>query len=145
MRILVDADGSPVVDLSIKIAKEYDLEIIVVKNYAHVIEDSYASIVTVDIARDSADYYIVNNTKENDIIVTQDYGLAAMAISKKAICVNQYGLIISSHNIDGLLNRRHINQKLRREQQKYTKFKKRDKSADVKFEKSLRRLVLDTK
>lgn len=64
-----------------------------------------------------------------------------MAISKGAICINQYGLIVSSDNIDGLLNRRHINQKLRREQNKYTKFKKRNKSADVKFENNLRRLI----
>lgn len=141
MKIFVDADGCPVVNLSIKIAKEYDLDIIIVKNYAHIIEDSYATIITVDISRDSADYYIVNNAKKDDIIVTQDYGLAAMAISKGAICVNQYGLIISSNNIDGLLNKRHINQKLRREQKKYTKFKKRDKSADIKFENSLKRLV----
>lgn len=141
MKIFVDGDGCPVVDLSIRIAKEYDLDIIIVKNYAHIIEDSYATIITVDISRDSADYYIVNNAKKDDIIVTQDYGLAAMAISKGAICINQYGLIISSNNIDGLLNKRHINQKLRREQKQYTKFKKRDKSADVKFENNLKRLI----
>ena len=60
MKIYVDADGCPVVDIAIKIAKEYKLEIVVVKNYAHVLNDDYATIVTVDISRDSADYYIVN-------------------------------------------------------------------------------------
>ena len=145
MKILVDADGCPVVDLTIKIAKEYGLNIILVKNYAHEIQDLYATIITVDISKDSADFYIVNNTKKNDIVITQDYGLAAMALSKGAICINQNGLIISSHNIDGLLNHRHINQKIRREQKKYTKFRKRDTSADKKFEESLRKLVLSFK
>lgn len=145
MRILVDADGCPVVDLSIQIAKEYELEIIIVKNYAHIIEDSYATIVTVDISNDSADYYIANHSQKDDIIVTQDYGLAAMSIAKGAICINQYGLIISSDNIDSLLNRRHINQKMRREQNKYTKFKKRDQAADLKFENNLRNLLSRTK
>lgn len=145
MKILVDADGCPVVDLAVKVAEEYNLDIILVKNYAHEIQDPYATVITVDISRDSADFYIVNNTAKNDIIVTQDYGLAAMALSKGAICINQNGLIISSHNIDGLLNRRYINQKIRREQQKYTKFKKRDSSADKKFEGSLKKLVLNSK
>ena len=145
MKILVDADGCPVVDLAVKVAKEYDLDIILVKNYAHEIQDVYATVITVDISQDSADFYIVNNTEKNDIIITQDYGLAAMALAKDAICINQNGLIISSHNIDGLLNRRHINQKIRREQKKYSKFKKRDSSADVKFEENLKKLILNSK
>ncbi len=145
MKILVDADGCPVTHLAIKVAKEYDLNIILVKNYAHEIQDSYATIITVDISRDSADFYIVNNAEKNDIVVTQDYGLAAMALAKGAICINQNGLIISSYNIDDLLNHRHINQKLRREQKIYSKFRKRDNSADEKFEKSLIGLVLNSR
>jgi uncharacterized protein YaiI (UPF0178 family) len=145
MKILVDADGCPVVDLTIKIAKEYVLDIIIVKNYAHEFYDSYATIITVDISRDSADFYIVNKAEKGDIVVTQDYGLAAMALSKGAICINQNGLIISSKNIDGLLNRRHLNQKLRREQNIYTKFKKRNAQADLQFEESLRKLITNTK
>lgn len=142
MKIFLDADGCPVVNIAIKIAKEYGMEIILVKNYAHIIEDSYATIVTVDISKDSADFYIVNNAKKDDIVITQDYGLAAMALSKDALCINQNGLIISSHNIDQLLSRRHINQKLRREQKIYSKFKKRDSSADIAFEKGLRELLI---
>lgn len=142
MKILLDGDACPVTDIAIRVAKEYGVEIVLVKNYAHVIEDSYATIVTVDIARDSADFYIVNNTEKDDIVITQDYGLSAMALSKGGICINQNGLIISSHNIDELLSRRHINQKLRREQKIYSKFKKRDKKADIKFEKSLRKLII---
>lgn len=141
MRILVDADGCPVVGLTIKVAKEYGLDIIIVKNYAHEIHDSYATIITVDISNDSADFYIVNKVEKGDIVVTQDYGLAAMAISKGAICINQNGLIISSQNIDGLLNRRHLNQELRRERKHYSKFKKRNALADVQFEKNLRKLI----
>ena len=141
MRIFVDADGCPVVDISINLAKEYNLEIIVVKNYAHVLNDDYATIVTVDISPDSADYYIVNNLKKGDIVVSQDYGFAAMALSKEAICITQNGFIISSENIDGMLSSRHINQKLRREQKIYTKIKKRNPLANIQFEKGLRDLI----
>lgn len=141
MKILVDADGCPVVDLTIKIAKEYNLDIVVVKNYAHEIYDDHATIVTVDLSPDSADYYIVNKTEKNDIVVTQDYGLAAMVLAKQGICINQNGFVINKYNIDEQLERRHINRELRRKHQHYTKFKKRESSADAEFEKNLRGLI----
>lgn len=141
MIIFVDADGCPVVNISIKVAKENNIDIVVVKNYAVVLNDDYAEVVTVDISRDSADYYIANRIKPGDILVSQDHGLAAMCIAKGAICINQNGYIINTENIDGMLNRRHLNQKLRREQKIYTKFKKRNPQADKDFENSLRRLI----
>lgn len=141
MRILLDGDGCPVVDISIKIAKLYNLEIIIVKNYNHEIYDNYATIITVEPTPNSADFYIVNHVKKGDIVITQDYGLAAMALSRKAFCINQNGFIINSQNIDGLLNRRHLNQELRRKHKKYSKFKKRNIQADLKFEKNLKILI----
>ena len=141
MKIFVDGDGCPVVHLTIEIAKSYGIDIIVVKNYCHEIYDEYATIVTVDKFADSADYYIVNHVNNGDIVVTQDYGLAAMALSKNAACINQNGLIISSENIDELLERRHFNRELRRKYKKYTKFKKRDSESDIHFEKSLKCLI----
>lgn len=143
MKIYVDADGCPVVDIAINLAKEYKLEIIVVKNYAHELHNDYATIVTVDISRDSADYYIVNKVEKGDIVISQDYGFSAMALSKEAICINQNGLVISSENIDAMLNSRHINQKLRREQKIYSKMKKRNPLANIQFEKELRALIED--
>ena len=136
MKILIDADGCPVVDITVKIAKSYDLEVIIVKNFSHEIWDDYATIITVDQSPDSADYYIVNHTLKGDIVVTQDYGLAAMALAKEALCINQNGLIISSENINQLLARRHINREIRRKHNKYTKFKKREPEQDAKFEQS---------
>lgn len=141
MKIFVDADGCPVVDTAIDIAKKYGLEIIVVKNYAHEISDSYAKIVSVDISRDSADFYIVNRIGKNDIVITQDYGLAALCLSKEALPINQNGLIFSENNIDGMLNRRHIHGKLRRQNKYYGKAKKRNPMADKTFERNLTKLI----
>lgn len=141
MKIFVDADGCPVVDTAIDIAKKYRLEIIVVKNYAHEISDSYAKIVSVDISRDSADFYIVNRIGKNDIVITQDYGLAALCLSKEALPINQNGLIFSENNIDGMLNRRHIHGKLRRQNKYYGKAKKRNPMADKTFERNLTKLI----
>lgn len=141
MKIYVDADGCPVVNIAIKIAKEYKLEIIIVKNYAHEIVDPYATVVSVDISRDSADFYIVNKIETGDIVITQDYGLATMCLSKEAIPINQNGLIFSQDNIDGMLNRRHLHQQLRKQNKYYGKAKKRNTEADKAFERNLRSII----
>lgn len=117
------------------------MEITIVKNYAHDITSDYAHIVTVDISRDSADYYIVNQISNGDLVVTQDYGLAAMVLSRGGISINQNGNIITEENIDGMLNTRHINQKLRRQNIYASKFKKRNNEANVYFEIGLRKLI----
>lgn len=141
MKIFVDADGCPVVDIAIKIAKEYALDIIVVKNFAHRIKDSYAQVVSVDISNDSADFYIVNNINKGDIIITQDYGLAAMCLSKAAYPINQNGIIYTPNNIDGMLNTRHIHSQLRRSGKNHSNFKKRTKENDIKFIKNFKNLI----
>ena len=141
MKIYIDADGCPVVNLTVDIAKEYELDVIIVKNYAHEIISSYATVVTVDIAADSADYYIINKIKKGDIVVSQDYGVAAIAISKEAICITQNGLVISNDNIDGLLHSRHMNQQLRKSKKYYSKIKKRTRQDNIKFEHQLRNLI----
>ena len=137
MKILVDGDGCPVIDIAIKVAKAHDLEIIVVKNYSHELWDDYATIVTVDQSPDSADYYIANKAQEGDIVVTQDYGLAAMAISKGAMCINQNGLIISSKNIGTLLERRHINREIRRKHKNTPNLKNETQNKMLSLKKNL--------
>lgn len=141
MKIYIDADGCPVVKLTIELAKKNGLPAVVVKNYAHVVDSDYAEVVTVDISRDSADYYIANRLQPGDILVTQDYGLAAMALSKKAAILNQNGLIITDFNIMGLLDRRHVNQKMRKENRVYTKIPKRTREDDERYIEALSHLI----
>lgn len=140
MTIYIDADGCPVVSQTVDIAKEHNIPVVIVKNYAHEITNSYATVVTVDIEADSADYYIINHISKGDIVVTQDYGVAAITISKEAICITQNGLVISNLNIDGLLHSRHMNQQLRKKKH-YSKIKKRTKEDNVRFEDQLRMLI----
>lgn len=141
MKILLDADASPVLDIVENLAKKYDIGLLIVKNYNHNIQSDYGEIVTVDNIKEAADFYIVNHTDKNDIVITQDYGLAAMVIGKDAFVINQYGFIIDDKNIDNLLNQRHINKELRTKHNIYTKFKKRKSSDDDKFENSLNYLI----
>lgn len=134
MKIIVDGDGCPVVKHTIEICKKENIELIIVKNINHKITSDYGQIITVDFSRDSADYKIANLTKDNDIVVTQDYGLCAMVISKGGLCINQNGKIIDSSNIDTLLASRHFNQEQRRKHKKHnSKFKKRDNNMNEIF------------
>ncbi len=141
MKIYIDADGCPVVKIAVKIAKEYNLEIIIVKNFAHEISEPYAEVVSVDISNDSADFYIVNRVAKGDIVVTQDYGLATLCLSKGARPINQNGLVFTKDNIDGMLNRRHLHQQLRKQNKRHGNVSKRNPEANISFENSLRELL----
>lgn len=144
MRIFIDADGCPVVDETVKIAKESQIPVTIVKNYAHVINNPYAEIVTVDLSSDSVDYYIVNHMVKGDLVVTQDNGLAAMALAKEGIVINQNGYIIDNKNIDILLSTRHIHKELRQRGIYTGKSKKRVKSNNKDYEITLINLLKTT-
>ncbi len=141
MNIFIDADGCPVVSLSVKIAENYGIEAFIVKNYAHEIESDYATVITVDKSLDSADYYIANHIKPYDIVISQDYGLAAMVLSRGGKCITQNGLVISDANIGKLLGGRHMNRIIRKGGGRGSRFKKRSPENDRAFEASLKNLI----
>ena len=141
MKILVDADGCPVKDIILKVAKEYGVELVMVKNVCHEIYDDYAKIITVEKGRDVADIALINNTGSGDIVVTQDYGVAALALAKKAAAINQNGWVYTDENIEGLLMKRHMNQQMRKKHKKYSKTPKRSREDDKMFELKFKELV----
>jgi uncharacterized protein YaiI (UPF0178 family) len=114
MKIVVDADACPVKEIIEKAAKKYQLEVIMVSNYHHVINSDYARVVVVDGASQSADIAITNITKCGDIVVTQDYGLASMILGKRAMAISPNGKIFNNENIEGLLMQRFVNYKARK-------------------------------
>jgi uncharacterized protein YaiI (UPF0178 family) len=144
MNILVDADACPVKQIIVSIAKENKLHVIMFIDTSHVIDDGYSEVVTVDKARDSVDFALVNKVNKGDIVVTQDYGVAAMALAKGARAINQNGLIYSDENMDKLLFERHISQKVRRSGNRVSGPPKRTKEHDERFEKTFKLLVLGT-
>ena len=141
MRIFIDADGCPVVNETVNIAKEFKIPVTIVKNHAHVINSTYAEVITVDLSSDSADYYIVNHMSKGDIVVTQDNGLAAMALAKEGIVLNQNGYLVDNNNIDAMLSTRHIHRELRQRGIYAGKAKKRVKSNNKSYEVTLRNLL----
>ncbi len=141
MKIWIDADGCPVVNQTIRLAKKYKIPVTVVKNYAIHIESDYAEIVTVDNSRDSADYYIANYLLPNDLVITQDNGLAAMVLAKQGNVINVSGRVINSQNIDFILDSRHHGREARMKNLKGPRHKKRTTQDDRDFEMSLEKLI----
>lgn len=113
-RILVDADGCPVWKIVLELAGEKGVPVLFVADTAHCFP-SDCQVVTVDQGRDSADMKIANLVQPGDLVVTQDYGVAAMALSRGAEAVNQNGMAFHDGNMPQLLWERHLGQKLRRD------------------------------
>ncbi len=111
--ILIDADGCPVVDLAVAVARANGWACTLVCDTAHEFHREGADTVTVDKGADSADFALVNRVTAGDIVVTQDYGLAAMCLAKRAIPLSQDGFIYNESNIEELLFRRYETKKQR--------------------------------
>ena len=141
MKIIVDADACPVTRIAENVAKKYNIPCTLVCDTSHFLESDYSTVFTVSKGADSADYKIVNLIEKGDIVVTQDYGLAAMCMSRAAFAINQNGMLYSDDNIDSLLFMRAASSKARRAGVHLKGPKKRDKSQDVHFETALCRLI----
>jgi len=146
MKLLIDADACPVVDISLRCAKENDVdECILLCDTSHLIERDGARTIVVSKGADSADFALVNLVKAGDIVVTQDYGLAAMCLAKKAHVLNQNGLIFNEFNIGSLLEQRHLSKKIRMAGGRTKGPSKRTKEQDDAFLKSLKKIFSSIK
>jgi uncharacterized protein YaiI (UPF0178 family) len=114
MRIFVDADACPVKEIIVRIARQKDIPVFMLADFTHVIHDGYSTVISVDKGRDSVDIALINRVSAGDIVVTQDYGLAAMVLGKGAQALHHSGMVYTSENMDELLFKRHIGQKIRR-------------------------------
>lgn len=140
MKILVDADACPVKEIILSVSKDLGIEVIMFVDTAHILNLDGCQVVTVDKGKDSVDMKLGENIKNGDIVVSQDYGVAALALLKKAKALNQNGLIFTQDNIDRLLFERYLSQKARRSGKKTSNPPKRTSEDNIKFEKALRSL-----
>ncbi len=144
MQIIIDGDSCPVIDLTMDIARMNKIPVTIVKSINHVISSDYAKVISVDPIKESADFYIVNKVSEGDIVISQDYGLAAMIIPKNVKVITPRGLLIDDSNIDTLLHHRYIAAKMRKQKRSFgSKSKKRTRTDNIKFVNSLKSVLKD--
>ncbi len=144
MTIYVDADACPVVRQTEYLAQKYNIKTVLISDINHILNSEYSEIITVDKGADSADFIIVNKCNKGDIVVTQDYGVAAMVLSRGGYPIHQSGKWYTNENIDQMLISRHIVKKARRSKNKiHIKGpKKRTNKDNMMFMESLERLIL---
>lgn len=140
MKIYVDADACPVKAIIEKVAKEYKIPVTMIIDTSHQLYSEYSEIVTVSKGPDAVDLALINSCKTGDVVVTQDYGVAALALGKQAYAIHQNGKIYTNENIDLMLFERHVSGKARRSGKHSKSIPKRTRDDDEKFEKSFRSL-----
>ena len=138
MTILIDADGCPVVDLTLQITKRFVVPVIILCDTAHQIEREGAQTLVFDKGADSVDFALVNLLQRGDVVITQDYGLAAMCLARGAAVLRQDGLEYTAENMDALLMARHTARKIRKGGGRLHGMGKRQKSEDRQYERALR-------
>lgn len=139
--VLIDADGCPVVDLTIRICCSRQIPVLILCDTAHQIQREGAQTLVFDKGADSVDFALVNRVRPGDIVVTQDYGLASMCLARRARVLNQNGLEYTSDNIDFLLVRRHENKKLLRSGKHPKGPAKRTREQDNAFAQTLEKIL----
>ncbi|MDD2585513.1 MAG: YaiI/YqxD family protein [Syntrophomonadaceae bacterium] len=141
MKILVDADACPVKNIIETTAQQYKLEVIMICCVNSPVTSQYAQVIIVDGFSQAADIAIVNKTEKGDIVVTHDYGVAAMVLEKGAMAINPSGKEYTDNNIEELLMQRFINFKARQSGMRTTRFKKRNREDDEHFKKTFVNLI----
>ena len=147
MQIFVDADACPVVGIVEEIAEKYSIPATLLCDTNHVLYSDYSEVIVVGAGADAVDYKLISICHKGDVVVSQDYGVAAMALGKGAYAIHQSGKWYTNENIDQMLMERHLNKKARRSSHKnHMKGpRKRTEEDDVRFAQSFEKLILMAK
>ena len=145
MKIIVDGDGCPGMSYIERVAKEEAVELIVYSTVDHNIQLDYGIVKRVDAGFQSVDMYVMNEAKKNDVIISQDFGVAAMVLGKKAFAISPKGMVYTDENIERLLFERHLSQKARKAGLRGKNTSKRTKDDDLKFYETIKRVVRGAK
>ena len=144
MEVFIDADACPVVRIAERVAKKYNLKVNLFCDTNHILKSDYSNIIIIGAGADAVDIALINNCHKGDIVITQDYGVAALALGKGAFAIHQSGKIFTENNIDSLLMQRYVCKKQRMSSSKHhiKGPKKRTKEDDINFEINFENLIL---
>lgn len=143
MKIYVDADACPVVRIVEKLAKKYELPCTLLCDTNHVMSSDYSDVIVVGAGADAVDFKLISLLLRGDICVSQDYGVAAMALGKGCYSIHQSGKWYTNENIDQMLMERHLAKKARRSTKKHHLKgpSKRTAEDDQRFEESFEKMI----
>ena len=142
MTIYIDADACPVIRIAENIARAHSIPVTLLCDTNHQLKSDYSIVRVIGAGAEAVDIALINLCKRGDIVVTQDYGVAALALGKGARAIHQSGKWYTDDNIDGLLMERHLARKARRSGKHHLKGPpKRTEEDDRRFAESFERLI----
>ena len=142
MTIYIDADACPVTRIAEDIARKHGIPVTLLCDTNHQLTSEYSTVRVIGAGADAVDIALINLCKRGDIVVTQDYGVAALALGKGAEAIHQSGKRYTNDNIDGLLMERHLARKARRSGKHHLKGPaKRTEEDDRRFADSFEQLI----
>ena len=142
--IYIDADACPVTHIAEEIARRHGIPVTILCDTNHVMYSDYSTVKLIGAGADAVDLALINLCKAGDIVITQDYGVAALALGKGALAVHQSGKCFTDDNIGGLLMDRHLAKKARRSGKHHLKGPaKRTEEDDRCFAESFERLIAE--
>lgn len=145
MKVYVDADACPVVSIAEEEAAKFGVETVLLCDTNHALRSERSRVIVVDTGADSVDLALINRCCRGDVVITQDYGVAAMALAKGARAIHQSGMIYNNENIEGLLAQRYESKKARRASAKHHLKgpTRRTAEDDRNFREAFRKLLQD--
>lgn len=144
MKVFVDADACPVVDITVKFCQKAGVKCVLLCDTAHEISREGAETLVFDKGADSVDFALVNRVSAGDLVVTQDYGLASMCLAKRATVLHQDGWQYTEDNIGALLFQRSESRRYRASGGRIKGPSKRTKQQDQQFRLALNNLLQQT-
>ena len=144
MKVLIDADACPVVDIAVSLCHKYHIPCILLCDTAHTMHRDGTSTLVFDKGADSVDFALVNRVESGDLVITQDYGLASMCLAKSARVLHQDGWEYTEYNIQALLWSRHESRKYRMAGGHIKGPKKRTNAQDQVFSSAMEQLLQQT-
>lgn len=145
MKVYVDADACPVVDIIVDVCRAHMIPVVLLCDTNHILSSDYAEVRTVSPGADAVDFALVNLLHRGDAVVTQDYGVAALALGKGCKALHQSGMRYTDDNIDLLLFERHEAKKARMAHGKhhYQTHPKRTPEDDANFRAAFAAMIED--
>jgi len=141
MKILVDADACPrsVLQSCMKLGRNYNIPVWTVASFNHHIASDHPIVVGDD--SQEADIKIMNLAETGDVVITGDWGLAAMVLGRGASCLSPAGREYRHGKIDFLLEEREAKAKFRRGGGRTKGPRKRTAEDDERFASSLEKIL----
>lgn len=142
MKIYIDADACPVIRTAEEAARRHSIPVTLLCDTSHVLTSDYSEVKVIGAGTDAVDIALINLCRRSDIVITQDYGVAALALGKGARAIHPSGKWFTDENIDGLLMDRHLAKKARRSGKHRLKGPaKRTAEDDQRFAESFERMI----